>query len=161
MPAPAKLPLHHIESAQGAVLASFHNWEVPAHYGNAREEYKAVRQEIGSMDLCYSGKLRASGRDCARYLHNMLSNDILNLKPGSGCYATLLTHQGRMESDLYVYALSDEFRLEEGSKGDFYQFFHLFLEFLYLGNRCGIICDIRPWLSLLRTDCLPGCLNFF
>jgi aminomethyltransferase len=53
-----------------------------------------------------------SGRDRVKYLNNMVSNDIKILLEGKGCYATLLTHQGRIESDLFVYALPDELRLE-------------------------------------------------
>ena len=71
-----------------------------------------MRESAGVFDVCYTGKLRVSGRDRVRYLHNMLSNDIKNLARGKGCYATLLTHQGRMESDIFVYAFEEEIRLE-------------------------------------------------
>ncbi len=107
-----KTPLYDFESGQGAVFAQSHGWEIPEHYGEPRSEYQAVRSGAGSMDLCYLGKLRVSGKDRSRYLHNMLSNDIKNLKAGTGCYATLLTHQGRMESDLYVYSFPEDYLLE-------------------------------------------------
>ncbi len=107
-----KTPLYDFECDQGAVLVQAYGWEIPEHYGEPRREYQAVRSGTGSMDLCYLGKLRVSGRDRSRYLHNMLSNDIKNLKAGTGCYATLLTHQGRMESDLYVYSFPEDYLLE-------------------------------------------------
>jgi folate-binding protein YgfZ len=42
----------------------------------------------------------------------MLSNDIKKLHPGEGCYAALLTNQGRMESDLHVFSFEEEIWME-------------------------------------------------
>ena len=81
-------------------------------YGDPKKEYDAVRGECGALDLRELGTLRAVGRDRVRYLHNMLSNDIKALKPGTGCYATLLTRQGQIQSDLHVYAFAEELLLE-------------------------------------------------
>src|SRR5207253_6475966 len=41
------------------------------------------------------------------YLQGLLTNDIVALKPGHGCYAAYLTAQGRMIADLYLYELGD------------------------------------------------------
>lgn len=42
----------------------------------------------------------------------MLSNDVLRLSPGQGTYATHLTQQGRIVSDLRVYVLEEEIWLD-------------------------------------------------
>lgn len=47
------------------------------------------------------------GRDAKAYLHGLLSNDILALQPGGWCYATLLTPQGRMISDMRVFDVGE------------------------------------------------------
>ena len=107
-----RTPLYDLEAGRGARFAEYHSWEIAQDYGDPRAEYRAVRESAGVFDVCYTGKLRVSGRDRVRYLHNMLSNDIKNLARGKGCYATLLTHQGRMESDIFVYAFEEEIRLE-------------------------------------------------
>ncbi|MBM3789122.1 MAG: aminomethyl transferase family protein [Acidobacteria bacterium] len=96
----------------GARLETRLGSEVVAHFGNPLHEYHAVRDRAGFIDVSYSGRLRVGGKDRVRYMHNMVSNDVRSLAPGKGCYAALLTRQGRMESDLYVYALADELRLE-------------------------------------------------
>ncbi len=114
---PFRSPLHEIESTRGAAFADCHGWEVAEHFGDPAGEYCAIRGATGALDLCSLGKLRIAGRDRVRYLHNMVSNDIRNLKPGTGCYATLLTHQGRMESDLFVYAFDDDLRIEISPAG--------------------------------------------
>lgn len=48
-----------------------------------------------------------SGQDRATFLQGLLTNDIVALEPGSGCYSAYLTPQGRMIADMYVYALND------------------------------------------------------
>ncbi len=105
-------PLYSIEKARGAHFIDYSAREIAEHHGNPRAEYEAVRSDAGALDLCYLGKLRALGRDRVRFLHNMLSNNIKGLGPGAGCYATLLTRQGKMESDLYLYAFPEEMWME-------------------------------------------------
>jgi folate-binding protein YgfZ len=48
-----------------------------------------------------------SGADRASYLQGLLTNDIVALTAGHGCYAAYLTAQGRMIADLHVYELGD------------------------------------------------------
>jgi aminomethyltransferase len=95
-----------------ATFQDYWGWEIVLAYGDPRDEYEAVLTRAAVLDASYAGKLRVSGKDRVRYLHNMLSNDIKSLRPGTGCYATLLTHQGRMESDVFVYATAEDLRLE-------------------------------------------------
>ncbi len=102
---PFQSSLHSVESRQGAHFAELNSWEIAQDFGDSCAEYRAVREAAGAFDLSYLGKLRVTGKDRVRYLHNMTSNDIRNLKAGTGCHALLLTHQGRIESDLYVHAL--------------------------------------------------------
>jgi folate-binding protein YgfZ len=65
------------------------------------------RSTAGLIDRRNCGRLVASGRDRASYLQGMLTNDVLALKPGQGCYACYLTPQGRMISDMWVFELGD------------------------------------------------------
>ncbi len=83
------------------------NVELVLDYGNPVAEHNHVRQNVGMIDLAFIGKIKLTGKDNSFYLHNRLSNSIETLKPGEGCYATLLDYKGRMISDLYVYRLSD------------------------------------------------------
>jgi len=65
------------------------------------------RPRAGLIDRQGRGRIVASGRDRASYLQGMLTNDVLALTPGQGCYACYLTAQGRMISDMWVFALDD------------------------------------------------------
>ncbi len=69
--------------------------------------YQAARQRAAFIERSARGRLLVSGRDRASYLQGLLTNDMVALKAGEGCYAAYLTPQGRMISDLWVYELGD------------------------------------------------------
>jgi aminomethyltransferase len=54
----------------------------------------------------------ARGRDRARFLHNVTSNDVKQMVPGDACYAFLLTAQGRIVADLQLVCLPDHFLID-------------------------------------------------
>jgi folate-binding protein YgfZ len=53
------------------------------------------------------GRIILRGADRKDYLQGLLSNDILALRSGDWCYATLLTPQGRMISDMRVFDVGE------------------------------------------------------
>src|SRR5437870_13100596 len=69
--------------------------------------YQAARQRAAWIDRSARGRIVVSGKDRATYLQGLLTNDIVALKTGAGCYSAYLTPQGRMISDLWVYELGD------------------------------------------------------
>jgi tRNA-modifying protein YgfZ len=71
------------------------------------EQYQALRQSAGSVDRSDRGRLWLTGSDRRSYLQGLLSNDIVALGAGDGCYATYLTAQGRMIADMRVFELGD------------------------------------------------------
>jgi folate-binding protein YgfZ len=70
-------------------------------------EYTALQEGAGFLDRSGRGRIRLTGADRRAYLHGQLTNDILSLSAGQGCYAALLTPQGRMISDMRVSELGD------------------------------------------------------
>ena len=69
--------------------------------------YEAARRRAASIDRSDRGRIVVSGTDRASYLQGLLTNDVVALKAGEGCYAAYLTAQGRMIADLLVYELGD------------------------------------------------------
>ena len=102
-----RTPLYEQQRHAGTIFIEHFGWEIPARYGSSLEEYHALIESIGVMDVSSSVILEARGRDRARFLHGMLTNDIQSLRPGRGCYAALLTHQGRIVADLQVYCAEE------------------------------------------------------
>jgi folate-binding protein YgfZ len=76
--------------------------------------YEAARRAAGLLDRSTRGRIVVSGTDRATYLQGLLTNDIVALKPGEGCYSAYLTAQGRMIADLFVYELGDVILLTVG-----------------------------------------------
>jgi folate-binding protein YgfZ len=69
--------------------------------------YDAARHRAALIDRSDRGRIVVSGVDRASYLQGLLTNDIVALVAGQGCYAAYLTAQGRMIADLHVYELGD------------------------------------------------------
>lgn len=69
--------------------------------------YRAARTTVALCDRRDRGRLVVSGADRASYLQGMLTNDIVALAAGQGCYACYLTAQGRMISDMWLFELGD------------------------------------------------------
>ncbi len=64
------------------------------------------------IDRSERGKLALTGAEAKDFLHGQVTNDILGLEPGHGCYAAFLTHKGKMLGDLRVFDLGDELLLD-------------------------------------------------
>jgi folate-binding protein YgfZ len=74
----------------------------------SHEEYRVLHEGAALLDrTAERGRLELHGADRRSYLQGLLTNDIAGLAAGSGCYAALLTPQGRMISDMRVSELRD------------------------------------------------------
>jgi len=76
------------------------------------EGYRALRHGAAWLDLNGRGRLLARGRDRVRFLHNVSTNDVKKLTPGAGCYAFLLTPQGRIQADLCLFCFAGQFLID-------------------------------------------------
>jgi len=74
---------------------------------SAAHEYLTARNGAGMIDLGARGRIVVRGADRKTFLHALLTNDIALLAAGTGCYAALLTPQGRMIADMNVFELGD------------------------------------------------------
>jgi len=74
--------------------------------------YTALRERAAIADRAGYGRILLTGADRRSYLQGLLTNDIEALTPGTGCYATMLTAQGRMMTDMRVLELGDAVLLD-------------------------------------------------
>jgi glycine cleavage system T protein len=102
-------PLNDYHVSQGATLAEYHGAIVPARFTDPAVEHRAVRAASGVFDFSFRGKFRMKGRDHARLLQRLVSNDVKKLTLGQGTYATLLNAQGHIVVDLRLYCAEDSF----------------------------------------------------
>ena len=74
-------------------------------------DYRAARDAVGVVDRSDLDVVDIGGRDRAKFLHALLSNDIASLAPGQGCAAALLDVHGKPQVLLVVWALDDRLLL--------------------------------------------------
>jgi folate-binding protein YgfZ len=129
---------------------------MPQHYtmipAVSAPAYDAARHRAAFLDRSHRGRIVVSGTERASYLQGLLTNDIVALKAGQGCYAAYLTAQGRMIADLHVYELGDVLLLmmtggvKDGVMAKLDQF--IFSEDVQLGD----VSDTFAQLAIVGPD---------
>jgi aminomethyltransferase len=140
--------LHNQHVQLGAAFEEVTGWDMPAHYGDAEAEYRAVRASVGLSDLSHRGKLRVTGDDRTKWLQSVISNDILPLQPGQGRYSSFLTHKGKMLTYFRVYVQADAVMIEDvGEIGD--ATYQALRKFLLYGTKAKMENCAETWGLLL------------
>ena len=65
-------------------------------------DYRALTEGCGLVDRAGRGRLALTGPERREFLHGQITQDVEGLEPGHGAYAALLTHKGKMLTDLRV-----------------------------------------------------------
>jgi folate-binding protein YgfZ len=104
--------LHEFHKALNGCFGEVNGREVVEHYGDPLTEHAALRSSVGVLDLSLRERLSLTGADRQRFLNGQVTNKVKDLQPGQGCYAAVVTAKGRMQSDLNIYCLPDEFLLD-------------------------------------------------
>ncbi len=94
-----RTPLHDEHLALGARMDRFGNWWRPWHYGDAVQEYWAVRQAVSIGDVSTLGKLIVSGPDAVEALERIYPCHVADIQPGRSRYALLLNERGHVMDD--------------------------------------------------------------
>ena len=68
----------------------------------ASADYELLTESAGMADRSDRGKLLLSGSEAVDFLQGQITNDVESLLPGEGCYAVLLTHKGKLRTDMRV-----------------------------------------------------------
>src|SRR5262249_52965627 len=100
-------PLHAAAASAGAVFVEEAGWRLPARFGDPLGEYRAAGEAAALFDDSHHGKVVASGPETASFLHNLCTNDVVNLPVGSGCEAFLLTAKAKTVAHVLIYRLAD------------------------------------------------------
>jgi tRNA-modifying protein YgfZ len=83
----------------------------------ATAEYELLTEAAGLVDRSDRAKLVVRGAEAAEFLQGQVSNDVEGLSPGQGCYATLLTHKGKLRTDLRLLSGDDWFWIDAEAIG--------------------------------------------
>jgi folate-binding protein YgfZ len=81
---------------------------IPGRFSSVEEEYWALKEAAGLMDLSARGTLLVRGKDAPRFLHGMVSNEVKGLQPGQGNCAFFLDVHGHIQADTHILRLDAE-----------------------------------------------------
>ena len=84
----------------------------PAAFNGFPPELDSLLHSAGVGDLGWRGKILVTGGDRLRWLNGMVSNAVQSLPEGQGNYSFLLSVQGRIQGDCYVYRRADDLLLD-------------------------------------------------
>jgi tRNA-modifying protein YgfZ len=124
-------------------------------------DYELVTESAGLVDRSERAKFLVRGSEAADFLQGQVSNDVEALEPGTGCYATVLSHKGKLRTDLRVLRGDDWFWLDAEPIG--YAVLEHMLRTYSLGRDVQFddVTESRALLSLLgpaareRLDAAP------
>ncbi len=80
-------------------------------------EYATLTDSCGLVDRSERGKLALTGAGAVEFLNGQVTNELVGLNPGEGCYAAFLTHKGKMLGDLRILAVSDSEQAQSAGSG--------------------------------------------
>jgi aminomethyltransferase len=87
----------------------------PSQAPDSASQLAALLNGAGLSPLDRIGWIRVSGEDRVRWLNGMVTNSIQDLQPGKGCYNFLLSVQGRIQGDGYIFSEPNALLLETAS----------------------------------------------
>ena len=68
-------------------------------------DYETLVSDCGLLDRSERGKLALIGAGAVEFLNGQVTNELMTLQSGEGCYAAFLTHKGKMLGDLRILAV--------------------------------------------------------
>ncbi len=86
----------------------------PSIFDGFASELDSLLHSAGVSDLGWRGKILVTGGDRLRWLNGMVSNTVQSLPEGQGNYSLLLSVQGRIQGDCYVYRRAQDLLLDTG-----------------------------------------------
>jgi sarcosine oxidase, subunit alpha len=103
-----RTPMHYQHDQLGAVWMDMGDWKRPRYYDPAgtgnqeqcvEQEYRAVRERAGIIDVSTLGKIEVKGSDAGRLLDLVFTHKFSTLPPGRVRYSVLCDEMGTIVDD--------------------------------------------------------------
>ncbi len=105
---PVKLTAMHYKHIElGARIMDMGEWKRPHVYTSVEEEYEAVRERVGVIDVSTLGRLDVKGRDSGKLLDFVYTHIFSTLKVGKSRYGVICDDAGVVLDDGTVTRLSE------------------------------------------------------
>ena len=103
-----RTPMHAWHEKAGAKMGDAGNWKRPQVYSSVAQEYEAVRQRAGVIDVSTLGKIELRGADVVKFLEFIYPNRFANLKVGRVRYGVICDDAGILLDDGTIARLGDD-----------------------------------------------------
>lgn len=103
-----RTPMHAWHEQHGAKMGDAGNWKRPQVYTSVTQEYEAVRQRAGLIDVSTLGKIELRGRDVVKFLEFIYPNRFANLKVGRVRYGVICDDAGIILDDGTIARLGED-----------------------------------------------------
>jgi folate-binding protein YgfZ len=99
-------------TVSGARFGEYRGAETPAAFTDTQSEIRALRSGCGLYDLGWQARMTVTGEDRQRWLNGMVTNNVRDLEQNRGVYSFLLTPQGRIQGDMFIYHRGDRMLID-------------------------------------------------
>ncbi len=110
--------LHHKHVALNAIMMNMGEWKRPKSYGSLELEYRAIREQVGIIDVSTLGRFSIKGPEAGKFLELVYTHIYSNLKIGKARYALLLTEAGKVMDDGIIARLGEDEYFVTSSTGN-------------------------------------------
>jgi len=110
--------MHHKHTGLNAALMDMGEWKRPKDYGSVEQEYRAIREAVGIIDVSTLGRFIVRGPDSGRFLDLIYTHIYSTLKVGKARYALLLSEAGKILDDGIIAKIRDDEYLVTSSTGN-------------------------------------------
>jgi sarcosine oxidase subunit alpha len=137
-----RTPMHYQHDAIGAAWMDMGEWKRPRFYKTqncsdetacVEEEYRAVRERVGLIDVSTLGKLDVKGRDAGKFLDKVCAGRLSDLRPGRVRYSVICDDAGIVLDDGTVSRLAEEHFFITTTPGNL-EFVQQWLEWWLIGT---------------------------
>jgi len=101
-------PLTEVHEKLGAKMAEFAGYNMPIVYTTISDEHETVRNSVGMFDVSHMGEFIVKGKEAAKFIQSVTSNDVYKLEIGDAQYSCLPNDDGGIVDDLLVYRLTED-----------------------------------------------------
>jgi aminomethyltransferase len=101
-------PLYENHRKLGGKIIDFGGWALPVQYEGIIKEHRQVREAAGLFDVSHMGEITVRGKDAAKFIQNLVTNNIGAAVDGQIVYSPMCYPDGGVVDDLLVYRIGAE-----------------------------------------------------
>ena len=103
-----KTPLYQNHCKLRGKIIDFGGWALPVQYTGIIEEHERVRNAAGLFDVSHMGEIEVMGKDAAKMIQLLVTNDISKTQDGQVVYSPMCYPDGGVVDDLLIYQINPE-----------------------------------------------------